>query len=330
MSNNLPVCRAHWQDIPHIVDLVVGPFADSTIGAWLVPDDHRRRNILSAVVRVWIEHALLFGEAHLLPDHSAAAVWLHRYGPLSPPAGYGERLAVACGEYVDRFLHLDDVLHTHRPDGPHNHLAFFAVAPQPYRVRRASILLATSNARMGHALLPTYTEVATLADRNLYARHGYAALEPFTLPDGSTTYPMWRTPRQRRARHRSSTPPARPDQRGPALNDLPIRLILDTSAILAFTEGSTAVGQAIARVADEGGLFGLPVMCLAEAARSVTDAGRLDLLANHPAATVLTVDPLQWKTLAATHRAVGRLDTAAALLAAAANDCRVLSDQPGR
>ncbi|MBM0255655.1 hypothetical protein [Micromonospora sp. 4G55] len=328
MINNLPVCRAHWQDIPHIVDLVVGPFVNSAIGAWLVPDEHRRRDILSAVVRVWTEHALLFGEAYLLRDHSAAAVWLHRYGPLSPPTAYGERLAVACGEYVDRFLHLDDVLHTHRPDGPHNHLAFFTVTEEPYRVRRASTLLATSNARMGQALLPTYTEVTTLADRDLYARHGYVPLEPFTLPGGTTTYPMWRTPGQRRARHRSSTPPAQPDQ--PTLNDLPIRLILDTAAILAFTEGSTAVHEAIAKVADEGGLFGLPVMCLAEAARSFADTDRLDLLANHPAAAVLTVDPLQWKTLAATHRAVGRLDTAGALFAAAGNHCRVLADQPGQ
>ncbi|MEU4476474.1 hypothetical protein AB0F68_00125 [Micromonospora sp. NPDC023966] len=326
MTNNLPVCRAHWHDIPQIVDLVVGPFADSTIGAWLVPDEHRRRDILSAVVRVWTEYAMLFGEAHLLHDRSAAAVWLHRYGPISPPAGYGERLAAACGEYLDHFLHLDDVLRRHRPDGPHHHLAFFTVAPKPHRVRRARTLLATSNARMGQTPMPTYTEVTTLADRDLYARHGYVPLEPFTLPDGSPTYPMWRAPGQRRRRDRSSTPASRPPT--PALNDFPIRLILDTSAILAFTEGSTAVGQAIAKVASEESLFGLPVVCLAEAARSVIDTDRLDLLVNHPAAAVLTVDPLQWKSLAATHRAVGRLDTAGALLAAAANDCSVLSDPP--
>ncbi|MBQ0904987.1 hypothetical protein KBX63_23775 [Micromonospora sp. U21] len=114
------------------------------------------------------------------------------------------------------------------------------------------------------------------------------------------------------------------------MNDLPIRLILDASAILAFTEGSTAVGEAITKVANEESLFGLPVMCLAEAARSVIDTDRLDLLVNHRAAAVLTVDPLQWKTLAATHRAVGRLDTAGALLAAAGNGCTVLSCQPGQ
>jgi hypothetical protein len=109
---------------------------------------------------------------------------------------------------------------------------------------------------VGQALLPTYTEVTTLADRDLYTRHGYIPLEPFSLPDGSTTYPMWRTPRQRQRRDRSS--PARPDQPAPTLNDLPPRLILDTSAILTFTEGSTAVGEAIAKVADEGCLSDYP------------------------------------------------------------------------
>ncbi|MBM0255897.1 hypothetical protein [Micromonospora sp. 4G55] len=69
---------------------------------------------------------------------------------ISPPTAYGERLALACGEYVDRFLHLDDVLHTHRPEGPHNHLAFFTVTEEPCRVRRARTVLTTSNARMGH------------------------------------------------------------------------------------------------------------------------------------------------------------------------------------
>ncbi|GHJ52899.1 hypothetical protein Nm8I071_22060 [Nonomuraea sp. TT08I-71] len=329
MINNQLVRRAHWQDIPDIVDLVVGPLAASTIGGWLVPDEHRRRNILGAVVRVWTEHALLFGEAHLLQDRSAVAVWLHRYGPTSPPTGYGERLAVACGEYLDRFLHLDDVLHTHRPDGPHHHLAFFTVTPKPDRVRRASTLLATSNARMGRAGLPTYTEAATLADRDLYTRHGYVPLEPFTLPDRTTTYPMLRIPEQRRSPNRSA-PPARPGRPTPALNDLPVLLVLDTSAILAYAEGSNAVREAITKVADEGGLFGLPVVCLAEAARSVTDTGQLEVLVNHPAAAVLTVDPLQWKTLATAHRALGRLDAAATLLAAANNDCTVLDAHPRR
>ncbi|MCW3815079.1 hypothetical protein ONA91_11490 [Micromonospora sp. DR5-3] len=201
-----PVRRARWQDIPDIVDLVVGPFAGSAVGAWLVPDERHRRHVLTAVIRVWIEHALLCGEAYLLQDQSAAAVWLHRYGLVPAPTEYGERLAVACGDYLDRFLHLDDVLDTHRPADPHNHLAFFTVAPNPHRIRRAATLLAMSNARMGQALLPAYTEATTVAERDLYARHGYVADQPFPLPDGTTAYPMWRRPGRWRVGHRSLTP----------------------------------------------------------------------------------------------------------------------------
>ncbi|OKI47436.1 hypothetical protein [Micromonospora sp. CB01531] len=330
MSNTPPVCRARWGDIPEIVDLVAGPFAESAVGAWLVPEGHRRRDVLAAVIRVWAEHALLFGEAYLLKDHSAAAVWLHRYGPVPPPNDYGERLAVACGDYLDRFLHLDDVLRAHRPVDPHNHLAFFSVAPVPHRNRRAATLLATSNARMGQGLLPTYAEATTTAERDLYARHGYVPHEPFSLPDGTIAYPMWRYPGQRRPGHHSSTRTRRPDQpaRTHPLNDLSIRIILDTSAIIAFAKGSIAVGEAIAAVADEGGLFGLPVMCLAEASRSGADPIRLDLLVNHPAAAVLTVDPLKWRAFAVICRRTGQLDTASALLAAADHDCAVLSEHP--
>ncbi|MFU8852288.1 hypothetical protein ACNAW0_15070 [Micromonospora sp. SL1-18] len=330
MSNTLPVCRARWRDIPDIVDLVVDPFAGSTVGAWLVPDERRRRDVLSAVIRVWTEHALLFGEAYLLQDHSAAAVWLHRYGPIPPPTAYGERLAVACGDHLDRFLRLDEVLSAHRPAGPHNHLAFFAVAPSPRRLSRATTLLANSNARMGQALLPTYTEATTIAERDLYARHGYVPHEPFHLPDGTTAYPMWRSAERRRP-NPSPAIRARPDRPGRScpVNDLPIRVILDTSAIVAFTRGSTVVGEVIAAVAEEGCLFGLPVMCLAEASASAVDSNRLDLLVNHPAAAVLTVDPLRWRDLAAAYRTVGRLGTASALLAAD-DECIVLTDQAER
>lgn len=211
MNRTLPVWRASWHDIPDIVDLVVGPFAAGPVGAWLVPDEHRRRDVLSDVIEVWTEHALLCGEAYLLHDRSAAAVWLHRYGLVPPPTWYGEKLAVACAEYVDRFLHLDDVLRRHRPEGPHNHLAFFAVAAAPHRLRRATALLATSNARMGHARLPAYAEATTIAERDLYARQGYVLHEPFGLPDGSKAYPMWRSPGRGRLGRRPISPATCPN-----------------------------------------------------------------------------------------------------------------------
>ncbi|MET8909553.1 hypothetical protein [Micromonospora sp. NPDC004551] len=113
------------------------------------------------------------------------------------------------------------------------------------------------------------------------------------------------------------------------MTDRPVRIVLDASAILAFCRESIHVGEVIAEIADEECLFGLPVMCLAEASRAAADGDRLDLLVNHPAATVLDVDPSNWRALAVVYDTVGRLDAAAALLAAVDNDGYVLTGQPG-
>lgn len=113
------------------------------------------------------------------------------------------------------------------------------------------------------------------------------------------------------------------------MSDRPVRVILDTSAIVAFTRGSIDVGEVIAEVADEGAAVGLPILCLVEAARAVADADRLDLLASHGAVVILSPWPTNWKPLAVTVDLVGRLDAASAVLEAYDLDCAVLTCQPG-
>ncbi len=67
------------------------------------------------------------------------------------------------------------------------------------------------------------------------------------------------------------------------MSDRPVRVILDASAIVAFTRGSIDVGETIAEINDEYAAAGLPVLCLVEANRLVADSDRLELLVNHPA-----------------------------------------------
>ncbi|MFE9691881.1 hypothetical protein [Micromonospora sp. NPDC005806] len=199
MTGILSTVRAHWCDIGEIASLVADPVHSSAIGAWLVPDEDQRRSVLTAVSRIWVEHALLVGDACLLDDGSAAAVWFHRYRPIPPPGSYRQRLAAASGDYLDRFRCLDRVLKAHRPTDAHNHLAFLAVPPATCRVTRASVLLARSLALMERLGLPSYAEATTLAEAALYTRHGYTARDPFALPDGTTVHPLWRRPAGHRA-----------------------------------------------------------------------------------------------------------------------------------
>lgn len=192
MNVRMPVVRARWCDISRIADLVTESVSPTALGAWLVPDERRRPRVLAAVARIWIEHALLFGDAFLLPDGTAATVWFHRYRPIPPPARYTDRLADACGEQQDAFLRLDQALAARRPTEAHNHLALLA-APGPADSDRAAAVLVAAQRRMDTLSLPTYASVFTEADRDLFQRHGYSHRDAFPVGGHTTTHAMWRS-----------------------------------------------------------------------------------------------------------------------------------------
>src|SRR5215470_2840750 len=82
------------------------------------------------------------------------------------------------------------------------------------------------------------------------------------------------------------------------MSDRPIRIILDTSAIIAYTRGSLDVGEVIAEIEDEEGGVGVPMLCLVEANHTITDHQRLAVLIGHPATVLLTTNALDWQALA--------------------------------
>jgi hypothetical protein len=191
MSVSTSVVRARWCDTDRIVDLVTDALSPTALGAWLVPDERRRPTVLAAAARIWVEHALLFGDAFLRPDRTAVAIWFHRYRPIPPPARYVERLGHACGVYQERFLRLGRTLGPRRPAEPHNHLAMLA-APGPDGAGRATALLAAAQRWMDTLNLPTYAEVLTERDRDLYRRHGFTDRDAFPVPGDTIVRGMWR------------------------------------------------------------------------------------------------------------------------------------------
>lgn len=107
----------------------------------------------------------------------------------------------------------------------------------------------------------------------------------------------------------------------------PIKAVLDASAITAYSRGSINVGEVISEVASEGGLVGLPVLALVEAAGMGADRGLLDLLTEHPSTVVLPVEE-DWLALVAMHDLVARLDAASAALAAYDEGAYLLTATP--
>ncbi|MDG4797595.1 hypothetical protein [Micromonospora sp. WMMD1082] len=192
MHVTLPVHRARWCDLDWIVDLVTAAAAPTALGAWLVPDERRRPAVIAAVARIWTEHALLFGDAFLLKDGTAATVWFHRYRPIPPPPRYDERLDDACGDHAVRFRWLDHTLAVRRPDEAHNHLAFLAAPPDADRAAQAEAVLVGSQRWMDNLGLPSYAEVHSGDDVRLYHRLGYRDRHRRARPGGVTVDLLWR------------------------------------------------------------------------------------------------------------------------------------------
>lgn len=216
---------ARWREQDSVAAVIAWALQPTRLAEWLVPDEEQRGRVLTDVARIWVEHALFFGDVYVTTDLAAAAVCFHRLRPLPPPVKYTTRLATAAGPHAERFLALDDIIASRQPTHAHYHLAYLAVGPPHQRAGRGRALMAHVRSRIDLLDLPSWT--VTLPDgQHLLAQSGYdttqATVEPST---GVTMHPMSRSPRQRSgtsppsarlANSTTSPPPALPVTPPPA------------------------------------------------------------------------------------------------------------------
>jgi GNAT superfamily N-acetyltransferase len=188
------ISRLGVDEAAGVADLIAEAFAHLPVTSWLMPDPHARRRVLCDNFAILVDHAVEYGQIHTTEDRSAVAVWFPRDVQLPPPADYDRRLDHVCGPYVDRFRHLDHLFDKHHPAEPHHHLAFLAVRPDRQCQGLGTALLRHHHSCLDRLGMPAYLEASSRASRDLYARHGYRATEPFGTPDGSMFWPMWREP----------------------------------------------------------------------------------------------------------------------------------------
>lgn len=188
----MTIVRATSADSALAADRIAEAFTDLAATAWLVPDPAHRRHVLRDNFRIFVDHALDHGEVHLAAGGAGVAVWLFAEADIPPPPDYDRRLAEACGDYVSRFATLDKLFEANHPYEPHHHLAFLAVRPGHQRAGVGTALLDHHHAHLAAHGLPAYLDASSPGSRDLYARHGYEVRDPFTLPDGTPFWPMWR------------------------------------------------------------------------------------------------------------------------------------------
>ncbi|MGW3808160.1 GNAT family N-acetyltransferase [Micromonospora sp. NPDC005113] len=184
---------------PEDTALVAGRIAQAftvlEVTRWLVPDASKREAVLAGNFEILVEHAMRHGLVCASADRAAVAVWFPSVGdPAPPPPDYDARLAAACGEWTDRFEHLDELFAANHPHPDHHHLAFLAVQPDRQGQGLGTALLEHHHAWLDANGMPGYLEASSPRSRDLYAQHAYRAGEPFRVPDGTPLWPMWREP----------------------------------------------------------------------------------------------------------------------------------------
>jgi hypothetical protein len=107
----------------------------------------------------------------------------------------------------------------------------------------------------------------------------------------------------------------------------PVRLVLDTSAVLAYGRGDS-VGETLREVHLNEAAFTVPVGCLATAGGKV-EPHMVELLLNHVAFEPWSVPLEKWRVASAALDTLGSLDLAEALTAAILLDCDILTGDPG-
>ncbi|KOX10518.1 GNAT family N-acetyltransferase [Micromonospora profundi] len=183
------------EDTALVAGRIAGAFTALEVTRWLVPDASKRESVLAGDFEIMVDHAMRHGLVYGTADRSAVAVWFPSVGePAPPPPDYDARLAAACGEWTDRFQHLDELFAANHPHDDHHHLAFLAVEPDRQGHGLGTALLKHHHAWLDANDMPAYLEASDPRSRDLYARNGYRAREPFRVPDGTPFWPMWREP----------------------------------------------------------------------------------------------------------------------------------------
>jgi GNAT superfamily N-acetyltransferase len=189
------IIRATEDDLESLANLVAEAFVESKAAMWLSPDPAARVPALVVGARILLLHALRRGQIDQVADGSGVAVWYHRDQPSDSSLDIGQRLEGVCGESAERFRAMWETFESHHPAQPHHHLGALAVRPGFEGRGRGTALLRHHHRILDASGTPSYLEAFGIRAANICDREGYRPVaQPFSLPDGTLFYPMWRIP----------------------------------------------------------------------------------------------------------------------------------------
>jgi len=110
-----------------------------------------------------------------------------------------------------------------------------------------------------------------------------------------------------------------------------VAMVLDSTAALAYSKGSLAVGEPVAYLGEQPGrTFAVPIVCMAGAATATENIDQLILLGCHQLGEVTPILSDRWREVVTLSQLIGGIEFAAPFLAAEAYDAYLLTAAPER
>lgn len=188
---------ARSDEVAAVAATLAAAFHDDPVFTWCLPDAARRTDVLPAFFRLAIDAVLPAGEARVVADGDAAALWVPPGRPAVPEAD-GDAFAAAVAELVgadgDRTFALMEMLDEIHPSEPHRFLWFIGTRPAAQGRGQGRALLRDMLARSDTEAAPTYLDATSEHNRRLYERHGFEVVGRNTVSGSPPVWGMWRSP----------------------------------------------------------------------------------------------------------------------------------------
>jgi GNAT superfamily N-acetyltransferase len=187
------------EDVASMAAALGAAFEDDPAAAWVVPDDARRKQLLTEAFalfleRIWLEQ----DECYTTEKGVGAAVWelpdQWKLG-LVDQLKLLPRLAMTYRRWTPRLGRTLTALESDHPAESHYYLPFVGVVPEWQGRGLGAALLKPVLDRCDSEGMPAYLEASSPRNRTLYERQGFAVTEEFRLGRGSPPlWRMWRDP----------------------------------------------------------------------------------------------------------------------------------------
>jgi ribosomal protein S18 acetylase RimI-like enzyme len=202
MATGTSIRKATLADAPRLAQALASAFQDDPVIAWIFPDQHRRRAVLSAFMEFRLRNlAFPHDQVWMTTDGAATAVWIPPPGRWQLSRPQQLRLLPALVRFLGLrttsiLAGLERMEARHPHDPPHWYLFILATEKAAQGQGLGSALLAHMLARVDAHQMPAYLESSSERNLALYGPHGFEVTSGVAIPGGPTIWPMWREPQR--------------------------------------------------------------------------------------------------------------------------------------